>query len=154
MFDLSVPWWEPLLRGLLVYVALFVMLRVTGKRAIGQFTPFDLLVMLLLSEAVSNSLTGGEQSVTGGILVAATLVVLNAVVSVATAVSPRVEKLTEGTPVLVGRDGQIFREVLKRERVGIGELEQALREADCELSEMRCAFLETDGNFSILKKKG
>lgn len=152
MFDFSLPWWEFIVRAAAVYLVLMLMVRLAGKRTVGQFTPFDLLVVMLLSESVSNSLSGGDESLVGGLVVAATLMVLNTAFAVASARSRRVEEVTEGTPVLVGRDGQVFEQVLKRERVGIGEFEKALREADCDLAEVKCAFLETDGSFSILKR--
>jgi uncharacterized membrane protein YcaP (DUF421 family) len=154
MFDLSLPWWEFVCRAVIVYLGLMVMVRLSGKRTVGQFTPFDLLVVMLLSESVSNALNGEDGSVLGGLILATTLVVLNVLFSLASARSTRVEQVTEGTPVLVGRDGKIFEDVLKKERVGIGEIERALRQADCELADMKCAFLETDGNFSIMKKQG
>jgi len=152
MFDLEISPWELLARAALIYIALLLMVRLSGKRTVGQFTPFDLLVVMLLSESVSNSLSGGDESLVGGLVVAATLMALNTAFAVASARSRRVEKVTEGTPVLVGRDGVVFEQVLRRERVGIGEFEKALREADCELAEVKCAFLETDGSFSILKR--
>ncbi|MBL0728856.1 DUF421 domain-containing protein [Piscinibacter sp. HJYY11] len=154
MFDLSVPWWEFVARAAIVYLVLMVMVRIAGKRTIGQFTPFDLIVVMLLSESVSNALSADDHSVTGGLIVAGTLVFLNVVFAVASARSRKVEQITEGTPVLVGRDGKLFEDVLKRERVGIGELEKALRENDCELADLKYAFLESDGNFSIQKKPG
>lgn len=152
MFDLDLPWWEFVVRAAIVYGALMVMVRIAGKRSVGQFTPFDLVVVMVLSESVSNSLTGGDNSVTGGLILAATLVLLNVLFAVASARSRKIEDLTEGTPVLIGRDGQLFENVLKRERIGLGEVEKALRENDCELSELRMAFLEPDGNFSIQKR--
>jgi len=152
MFHLSTPWWELVVRALLVYLALMLMVRLSGKRTVGQFTPFDLLVVMLLSEAVSNALSGGEESVAGGLIVATTLVLLNLGVSVASARFYKVEMVVEGSPVLVARDGEVFRHVLKREHVGLGDFEKALRENDCELRDLRCAFLETDGTISIMKK--
>jgi uncharacterized membrane protein YcaP (DUF421 family) len=128
-------------------------MRIAGKRTVGQFTPFDLLIVMLLGESVGNALSGTDDSITGGLIAAATLVALNVALAVASARSRKVEELTEGTPVLVGRDGKIFEQVLKRERVGVGEVEKALRENDCELTDMRFVFLESDGNFSIQKKK-
>ncbi len=153
MFDLGLPWWELIARAAIVYAALMVMVRLTGKRTVGQFTPFDLLVVMLLSESVSNALSADDNSVIGGLILAATLVLLNVLVAVASSRSRKIENVTEGTPVLIGRDGRLFHEVLKRERVGIGEVEKALRENDCELAELKLAFLESDGNFSIQKKR-
>ncbi|HLL12144.1 MAG TPA: hypothetical protein VK570_13870, partial [Rubrivivax sp.] len=95
MFELSVPWWELAARAALIYVALLVFVRVSGKRTVGQFTPFDLLVVMLMSEAVSNALHGGEESVVGGLIVAATLVALNMLASFATSRSEKMEHVLE-----------------------------------------------------------
>jgi uncharacterized membrane protein YcaP (DUF421 family) len=152
MFDLHAPWWELPLRAAIVYVALLAMVRLSGKRTVGQFTPFDLLVVMLLSESVSSGLSGGEESVTGGLLAAATLVVLNVVISYATSRSVKLQALVEGRAVLVGRNGEIFHDVLKRHRVPLSDVEQALREADCAQADMKYACLEADGKISVLKE--
>ncbi|MEF7617448.1 YetF domain-containing protein [Aquincola sp. MAHUQ-54] len=152
MFDLSVPWWELLARAALVYGALLAMVRVSGKRSVGQFTPFDLLVVMLLSEGVSNGLTGGEASVTGSLLIAATLIGCNALVGFIASRSRKAEAWIEGTPVLIARDGRVFEHTLRAHRVGRGDMEKALREADCREQDVQYAFLEADGNISILKK--
>lgn len=153
MFELAMPWWHFVVRAALVYGALMLMVRLSGKRTVGQFTPFDLLVVMLLSESVSNALSGEDNSVGGGLILAATLVGLNALVAAVSARSSRVETLIEGAPVLVARDGQVFHDVLRRERVGRGDFDKALRESDCALADVQCVFLETDGNLSVLKKK-
>ncbi|SDN13777.1 DUF421 domain-containing protein [Polaromonas sp. JS666] len=152
MFELQSAWWELPLRAVIIYGALLAMVRVSGRRTVGQFTPFDLLVVMLLSESVSSGLSGGEESVTGGLLAAATLVALNVLVAFATSRSARLQTLMEGRPVLVGRDGKVFGEVLKKHRIPLGDLEQALREADCEQADMKYACLEADGKISILKE--
>ena len=153
MFDLAMPWWEFIARAVIVYVTLMLMVRLSGKRTVGQFTPFDLLVVMLLSEGVSNSLSGEDNSVVGGLIVAGTLVLLNVIVAVTSARSKKVEAVVEGTPILVARDGRIFHDVLKREHVGVGDMDKALREADCDLDNVKCAFLETDGSISVLKRQ-
>lgn len=152
MFELSVPWWELVVRGVIIYCALLVMVRVSGRRTIGQFTPFDLLVVMLLSESVSNSLGGGEDSVTGGLILAATMIGLNMTASLLTSRSKTMSDLLDGSPVLIGRDGQLFDKVLKRCRLSKTEVREALHEADCELEEMAHAYLEADGNITIQKK--
>lgn len=154
MFDLMTPWWELVLRAALVYLVLLAMVRLSGKRTVGQFTPFDLLVVMLLSEAVSNSLSGGEDSVPGGLLSALTLIGLSSLVGWLSARNLLIEKWVDGEPVLIGRDGRWFPQVLKRNRLSLSDVEKALREADCALVEMRCAFLEADGRISILKASG
>jgi uncharacterized membrane protein YcaP (DUF421 family) len=151
MFDLDIPWWEFIFRTVVVYVCLMLMVRVSGKRTVGQFTPFDLVVVMLLAEAVTNSLTGGDQSLAGGLIAAATLIVLNLATAWASARSRAVDAALQGSPTLIGRDGQLYKDVLQRERVPEADVEQALREADCDMKDMRCAFLEADGKISILK---
>lgn len=152
MFDLKIPWWEFIVRAAIVYVALLTMVRFAGKRTVGQFTPFDLLVVMLLSEAVSNSLSGGDNSVAGGLLLAATLIGLNIMIGWLTARSRKAADFIDGTPVLLGRDGKIFQHVVRQNRVAQNEIDQALREADCTLEHMQYLFLEVDGCISVLKK--
>ncbi len=153
MFDLALPWWEFAVRAALIYFVLLLMVRVSGKRTVGQFTPFDLLVVMLLSEGVSNALSGGDHSLVGGLIIAVTLICVNLMVAFATARSQKIQRFVEGRPILIGRDGQIFRDQMQAQHVAVSELEQALREADCELADMHCAFLEVDGQISILQKK-
>lgn len=152
MFNMQLPWWEFVARAMLVYIALMVMVRVSGKRTISQYTPFDLLVVVLLSEAVANSLTGGDNSVQGGLLLAITLVGMNMLVSLITSRSQTAERIIEGSPVLLGRDGKWFEQVLKAQRIGNSELQSALHESDCRLEDMEYAILEADGVIAILKK--
>jgi uncharacterized membrane protein YcaP (DUF421 family) len=153
MFDIELPWWEFVLRGAIVYCVLLVLVRISGKRTVGQFTPFDLLVVMLLSESVSNSLSGGDDSITGGLLIAGTLVALNVTMAVLSARNPIVARVIDGECVLMGRDGKIFLDVAKRNRIAKSDIDQALREADVELHEARCIFLEADGTITVLKRK-
>jgi uncharacterized membrane protein YcaP (DUF421 family) len=151
MFSLEGPWWELPVRATVVYLVLLVLMRVSGHRTVGQFTPFDLLVVMLLSEAVSSGLSGEESSVFGGLLSAATLISLNVLVAYVTARSQRAQRWVEGRPVLIGRDGEIFAEVIKKHHMPLCDVERALREADCDRKDMKYAFLEADGRISILQ---
>jgi len=153
MLDMQMPWWEFIVRAALVYSALLLMVRISGKRTISQYTPFDLLVVLLLSEAASGSLTGTDGSIPGGLISVATLLALNMGVALIASRSLKVERMLEGSPVLLGRKGRWFESVIKAQRIGNSELESALREADCELEDMEYAVLEANGVIAILKKK-
>lgn len=153
MFDMQAPWWEFVVRAAVVYLVLLVMVRLSGKRTVGQFTPFDLIVVMLLSEAVSGSLNAQDESLPGGLIVAATLVLVDLAIAVATSRSKKLDALMEGNPVLIGRDGVIYKEVLRRERVPEADVEKALRKADCDLEDMRMAILESDGNINIMKRQ-
>ena len=153
MFDMDLAWWEFVVRGAVVYLALLVMVRLSGRRTVGQFTPFDLLVVMLLSEAVSNSLSGGDDSLSGGLIIAATLIALNTGVAMLSTHSKRASAMLDGTAVLIGRDGKFFDKVVKRCRITESDLDQALRSANCAHHDMQCAFLEADGEITIQKKK-
>lgn len=154
MFELAMPWWEFVLRASIVYFILLVMIRASGKRTMGQFTPFDMLLVVLLGNAVQNALLGEDTSVGGGLLLAATLIALNWVVGLVSARSPRVEALIEGSPVLLARDGKVYRDVLRRELISRADFDKALREAGCtEVDEIRSAVLETNGHITIDTKK-
>lgn len=153
MFDMQLPWWEFVVRGAIIYSVLLLMVRISGRRTVGQFRPFDLLVVMLLSESVSNSLSGSDESVSGGLIVAATLIALNTLVAAATARSRKLATIVDGTPILLGRDGQIFHNARRSARITEGDIEQALHEADCSLEDVQYIFLESDGGISILQKK-
>ncbi len=148
------PWWEPVLRAASIYLALMVLMRIAGKRTLSQLTPFDLLVMLLLSEAVSPSIGGNDDSIFGGLIRAATLIGLNLILGYATVRSRSAERFLQGAPVVLGRNGKLFDKVLRRERIGRDDIEKALREAQCELQELELAVLEADGEITICKASG
>lgn len=154
MFDMDLPVWELVLRATVVYFALLVMIRLSGKRTVGQFTPFDLLVVMLLSESVSPSLSGGDDSLVAGLILASTLIVINLGIAFASARSEKIESLIQGRPLLIGSKGEVFKDRLQAQHISMSDVEQALREADCEMQDMRYAFLEADGKISILKKSG
>src|SRR5690606_5960243 len=150
MFDMQMPWWELMLRGFLIYAVLFVIVRMSSKRTVGQFSPFDLLVFVLLAQAVAGSLTGGDESVQGGLLVAATLLGLNVLTDVATTYSRKAEQVLEGHEVLLGRNGRIFDDVLKKNLITRSGIEAAMRQADIVREELAAAIMEADVTITIL----
>src|SRR6476659_4421433 len=111
MWTLSLPWYEFILRGALVYLFILILLRVTGKRQIGQLAPFDLVLLLVLSNAVQNAMNGGDNSVTGGLVSATTLVILNGIVSRITYKNKTIERIVEGRPEVLIHNGKLFEEV-------------------------------------------
>ncbi len=151
MFDLAMPWWAFVVRACMVYFLLLAMIRASGKRTMGQFTPFDMLLVVLLGNAVQNALLGEDTSVGGGLLLAATLIALNWIVGYVSARSAKVEAAIEGSPVLLARDGQVYRDVLRRELISRADFDKALREAGCiAIDDIRSAVLETDGQITIV----
>ncbi|MEJ2791443.1 MULTISPECIES: YetF domain-containing protein [unclassified Pseudoxanthomonas] len=154
MFQLAMPWWAFVLRACVVYFILLAMLRVSGKRSMGQFTPFDILLVVLLGNAVQNALLGADTSVGGGLLLAATLIALNWIVGLVSARSPKVERWVEGAPVLLARDGQVYRDVLRRELISREDFEKAMREAGClDMADIRLAVLENNGHITVVGRQ-
>lgn len=150
MWKLSLPWWEFVIRGLVVYAFVLTLLRITGKRQIGQFAPFDLVLLLLLSNAVQNAMNGGDNSISGGLILAVTLVGLNAAVAYLSARFKRAEALIEGHPQVLIHNGKLYPDILRRERISRQDLDAAIREAGCtSLDGVRLAILETSGQISI-----
>src|ERR1700720_1268720 len=98
MLNMAIPWWELILRSAVVYVFLLGLLRITGRRQVGQLAPFDLVLLLVLSNAVQNSMNGGDNSLIGGLISATTLVLLNYGVGFLTFRSKRAEAWIEGRP--------------------------------------------------------
>jgi len=153
MFDLSMPIWEYVLRSVVVYVVLLGMIRLSGKRTMGQFTPFDVLLIVLLGNAVQNALLGSDTSLVGGLLLAAVLISLNWTTGWLASRSHRIERLIEGVPVILARDGQLFEDVLRRELVSRNDFEEALRQAgELGLGDVKIAILETDGRISVVPR--
>ncbi|WP_126945935.1 YetF domain-containing protein [Xanthomonas sp. BRIP62409] len=154
MMHLGMPWWEFVLRAVAVYTVVLLLTRLTGKRALGQSTPFDVLLIVLLGTAVQNSLIGEDVSLLGGMILAATLLVLNWLVGMATARSRRIDTWVQGTPALLARGGQIYWKELVRHNVSYADFEVAKRKADCrDDADIDMAILETSGEISILKKR-
>lgn len=153
MLNLAIPWWELIVRSALVYLFLLVILRITGKRQVGQLAPFDLVLLLVLSNAVQNSMNGGDNSLIGGLLSAATLIALNYLVGFATFRSKRLESLIEGRPELLIHNGKLYEEVLTRTQLTRHELNAALRRAGCGcVEEVHSAILENNGAISVVPK--
>ena len=151
MFNMAVPWWELVIRSIAVYAFLIFILRISGKRQIGQMSPFDLVLLLILSNAVQNSMSGGDNSLIGGLLIAGVLVGINFLVGYATYRSKKLEALIEGRPQIVIHNGQLFEDVMAKCQLTHHELDAALRQAGCErVAEVRSAILENNGVISVV----
>jgi uncharacterized membrane protein YcaP (DUF421 family) len=155
LWDLSVPWWELITRAVLVYLFLLVLLRLTGKRQVGQLAPFDLVLLLILSNAVQNAMNGGDNSYLAGVISAGTLVLVNGLVGYATFRSKWLEGLVEGRPVVLVHNGRVFDRSLKAYRLTHHELMAALRRGGCACPEqVHVALLENNGQISVVPKNG
>ena len=153
MWTATVALGEIVLRTLLVYSFLIILLRLTGKRQVGQLAPFDLVLLLVLSNSVQNSMTGGDNSLHGGLVSAATLIVANYAVGYATFKSKKLEAIIEGRPQVLIHNGKLFEDVMKKAQLTHHELESALRQGGCACAmEVFSAILENNGAISVISK--
>jgi uncharacterized membrane protein YcaP (DUF421 family) len=153
LWKLGQPWWEFVLRGLLVYGFLLVMLRLTGKRQVGQLAPFDLVLLLVLSNAVQNSMNAGDNTVSAGFLLVATLLGVNGLMSWLTWRSKKAEILLEGRPQILVHNGAVDEAMLASERITQHELMAAVRQAGIsDVAEVRVAILETNGRINVIAR--
>ena len=150
MWKLSLPWWEFIARAVVVYIFLLVILRLTGKRQVGQLAPFDLVLLLVLSNALQNSMNGGDNTVTGGVISAVTLISLNYLLGYITFRSKKMGRFIEGRPQVIIHNGRVYRDIMERERLTQDELDAAVRQAGCaSIDEVHFAILENNGQISV-----
>jgi len=150
MIPLGVPLAEKVIRPIVVYVFLVVGLRVFGKRELAQLNPFDLVVLLSLSNTVQNAIIGNDVSLTGGLLGAFTLLSVNYVVVRFLFGHRRLDQIVQGKPTVLIRDGRVVRKALARELITPAELLNVLhRQGFARLAEVDYCELEPGGTFSV-----
>lgn len=145
---------DSIVRGLVVYVFLLVVFRVSGKRTLSEATAFDLVLLLIISETTQQAMVGGDPSMTNAGLLILTLVGADIVLSVAKQRLPLLGSLLDGTPIVLVRDGHLRRESMDRERVDEDDLLEAARMHGqvAQLSEVQLAVLERGGRISVVPK--
>ncbi len=140
------------LRTGIIYLVVLVGVRLSGKREVGQMTPFDLTLLLLLSNSVQNAMTGPDTSLLGGVIAASTLLLLNYVVGNFSGKNRGFRRLVQGEPSLLIHDGKAIESHMAREHVSMDELERALREHGiASVHDVALAVLEVDGSISCMK---
>jgi len=150
----SIPAWELALRGVIIYAALLVALRLFGKREVGQFTLYDLVFILLVANALQPAITGPDTSLVGGLILIVALVLTNYAVGRLDRL-PRFHNLFTPAPAVIVQDGKCLTDVMRREGVDREEIEMAVREHGIEdLSEVKLGVLEPDGTISIVPATG
>lgn len=150
MFIPEISVLELIFRGTVVYFVLFALLRFIGKKHVGELSPFDLVVLLIISETVDGSLIGDDHSLSGGLISAATLVVIVQIVGYITWRYRSAERLVDGVPKILVRHGRVNKDIMSSEQVTYGELIEALRrEGHSSLLNVRAAVLETDGSITL-----
>jgi uncharacterized membrane protein YcaP (DUF421 family) len=154
MFIPDVSFVELVFRATVVYFVLFGLFRFIGKKHVGQLSPFDLVVLLIISETVNASLIGDDNSLVGGLVSAATLILLVQAVGYLSWRSKKFERLIEGHPNILVRHGHVKNSVMDDQQITRSELTEALRkEGYACLTKVRSAVLENDGSITITQRE-
>ena len=147
---------EKIVRPLVVYFFLLIAFRIAGKRELGQMTPFDLIVLLTISNVLQNAMIGPDNSLTGGLIGGLTLFVANGLIGRLTLYFPGVARVLEGEPTSLIENGRILTKNLRREVMTRTELERAIRkhglDPEADLRTIKRALLEQDGTVTIILK--
>ncbi len=155
MLASSIPWLDIVVRTTVAYAVLLMGFRLFGRRQLGQMTPFDLVVVLLIANALQNAMVGPDTSLVGGVIAAVTLLAINRTVAFLRTRLPWFERAAEGGPILLISEGKVIDGRLEREGISLPELEQAAREHGiARLEDVDLAVLEVDGTVSIVPRTG
>ncbi len=142
---------EVIVRTGIVYLFLVLILRLSGKREVGQMSILELIVILLISDAVQNSMVGGDTTLLGGLIAVLTLLGLDYGLNLLTGRSRRLRRAIEGEPRLLVRDGRLLTKALREEKVEPDEVRAAIRaQGVARVEDVRLAVLETDGSISVI----
>lgn len=146
---------ESVIRGLVIYVILLVIFRIAGKRTLSETTTFDLVMLLIISEAVQQAMIDNDSSMTNAVLLVVTLVGVDIALSVLKRYSRRVDRVLEGAPVIVVRNGEPLEDRLRKERVGEEDVLEAARKLRgiTRLEDIEYAVLETSGCITIVPRR-
>jgi uncharacterized membrane protein YcaP (DUF421 family) len=154
MFQLGLPIIEKILRPLIVYFFLILVLRLAGKRELAQLNPFDLVVLLTLSNTVQNAIIGNDNSVSGGLIGAATLIIANFFVVRFVYNHRKIERIVEGDPDVLIKSGKVLRDRLEKEVITVAELEAAAhKQGFGSLDDVETATIEPEGAISFVGRK-
>jgi len=150
---MNLPIINLVIRVSVVYLSILLLLRISGKRQLGQMGATEFVSILLISNAVQNSMNGGDNSLTGGLVLAAVLIALSTLISFLTYRSQFCSRIFEGTPTLLIHKGKLVRKNLQEERLSITELKVLLRKQGIhDFQSVETAVLEADGSLSVTKK--
>lgn len=153
IWTMPVPLLDKIVRAAVGYAFLLVAFRVLGRRQLGQLTNFDLVVVLVVANTLQNAMIGPDTSLTGGLVGAASVLVLNALLAAGVFVSRRFERVVDGEPLVIARDGQLLRGPLRRELITEADVTAAVRHAGiAELADVGLAILEPNGTISVFPR--
>jgi len=154
LFAMSMAWWQFVLRGAVAYLALLILMRLTGKRAFSDMSPFDVVVLIIVGGTLRSAIVGRDASLLGPLLAVTTILILDKLLAHTAARSERVCRLLEGTPLLLASAGAVFSKALRRAGIPQAAVARELRlhevRSIAEVEEMR---LEPNGKISVLKRQ-
>jgi len=155
LWTLSMPWWQFVLRGGLVYVGLLLMLRAAGKRTFAELTPFDIVALMLVGSSLRSAIVANDTSVLGPFLAVGTMVLIDRLMTWACAASVAVNRWVEGKPVTLAKDGRMLDRVLLAQGVPREGFERELRHHEIDsIEEVAEARLEPNGRISVRRRAG
>jgi len=144
---------EKIVRSVVVYLFLLAAFRFTGKRQVGQLTPFDLVVLLVISNVVQNAVIGPDNSLGGGLLGAVVILALNGLLVEVTYRSKRLRRMLEASPTVLVHNGKLLEKNLASERITLDDLHAAMRRAGVvDIAHVRVAVLEENGGISVIPR--
>lgn len=145
---------EPVLRGAAMYIFLLVVIRLAGKRTLAEITTFDLILILIISEAAQQALVGDDFSFTNAAVLIITLISIDIALSLIKQRSEKLEKWIDGTPVVIMKDGAVLKDRLRKSRVDESDILEAARKLQGleRLDQIKYAILEKDGGITIVPK--
>lgn len=153
MWTLDTPWYELVIRGSAIFFFMFIIMKIWGKKHLGEMAAFDFILLLFISEAVQNSLVDDDKSIPGGMIVIATFLFWNMILNKITYRSRRLEKLIDGEPKILVKNGKVDNEMMQKQQITKQELYEAMRQEGVdELSKIKQATLETNGHVSIIEQ--
>jgi uncharacterized membrane protein YcaP (DUF421 family) len=149
---LELNWLELVIRGTVVYVFVLLLLRITGKRQLGQMGATEFVAILLISNAVQNAMNGGDNSLAGGLILAATLIAISSLITYLNFRSKICGAIFEGTPTLLIHNAKVISKNLEHEQLTLTDLKTLLRKLGVhQLRDIKTAILEADGSLSVTK---
>jgi uncharacterized membrane protein YcaP (DUF421 family) len=155
MWQLAISPVEIVVRTSIIYLLVLVSLRISGKRQLGQFTLFDIALVLLAANALQPAMTGPDQSITGGAIIVVTIFSLNRIVAEARLRIQMIRRLLEFEPTIIGRNGKWLKDQMEEQGLDLDDVQAALREHGLiRVAQMKLAVLEEDGSISIVPAAG
>lgn len=152
MWELSIPWYDIVIRATLIYFIFFTLFRVIGKKHTGELSRFDLILLLIISELVESAIIQNDKSITAVIIGATSLITLSVLFDKLAFYFPRFDVLLNGRPVEIIKEGKIIQDKVSKEEISMNDIHEALRMNGInEIKEVKLAVLETNGKISIVK---